>query len=59
MTRIDFNDAQAGVHSINQFALSVPNLVEEQRFLTTFGLRVEKADNSLRLRAAESDQVWT
>ena len=37
MTRIDFNDAQAGVHSINQFALSVPNLVEEQRFLTTFG----------------------
>lgn len=26
MTRIDFNDAQAGVHSIHQFALTVPDL---------------------------------
>ena len=58
MTRIDFIDAQAGVHSIHQFALSVPDLAEEQRFLTAFGLRIDKADNSLRLRASESDHVW-
>ena len=58
MTRIDFTDAEAGVHSIHQFALSVPDLAEEARFLGTFGLRVQRDDTMLRLRAADSDHVW-
>lgn len=58
MTRIDFVDAQAGIHSIHQFALSVPDLAEEERFLTHFGLRVETTGDSLQVRASASDHVW-
>jgi catechol 2,3-dioxygenase-like lactoylglutathione lyase family enzyme len=33
MVRIDFPDAEVGVHSIFQFGLAVPDLAEEERFL--------------------------
>ena len=59
MTRIDFVDAQAGVHSIHQFALTVPDLAEEERFLSTFGLRVQNDGHSLRVRTFQDDHVWT
>lgn len=58
MPRIDFTDAQAGIHSINQFALAVPDLDEEERFLRTFGLRVSRQGGTLQLRASASDHVW-
>ena len=35
MAKIDFPNAAAGVHSIFQFGLAVPDLAEQQRFLST------------------------
>lgn len=59
MSRIDFTDARVGIHSIQQFALAVPDLWEEERFLKAFGLRVTRAaGESLELRASESEHVW-
>ena len=58
MTKIDFPDAKAGIHSIDHFALTVPDLNEAERFLSAFGLRVERGNNLLRLRTTDSDHVW-
>jgi catechol 2,3-dioxygenase-like lactoylglutathione lyase family enzyme len=58
MTRIDFEESKAGIHSISHFALNVPDLAEAERFLTTFGLRVERGDHLLKLRASGSDHIW-
>lgn len=48
----------AGIHSISHFALSLPDLVGAEKFITAFGLRVERRDDELRLRAAANDHVW-
>lgn len=58
MSQIHFQDAQAGIHSINHFALEVPDLEKAARFATAFGLRVEHQPGQLRLRASGSDHVW-
>lgn len=58
MSQIDFSEARVGVHSINHFALAVPDLTDENRFLTAFGLRVEPLNGQLLLRAAETEHVW-
>jgi len=58
MSKIDFQDAAAGVHSIDHFALSVPELPEEEKFLLAFGLRVENQGHRLLVRASASDHVW-
>jgi catechol 2,3-dioxygenase-like lactoylglutathione lyase family enzyme len=58
MSRIDFAETRAGVHSIDHFALAVPGLNEEERFLTAFGLRVDAQQGQLHLRAADGDHVW-
>jgi catechol 2,3-dioxygenase-like lactoylglutathione lyase family enzyme len=58
MSRIDFEESKAGIHSISHFALNVPDLAEAERFLTTFGLRVERGDHLLKLRASGSDHIW-
>jgi catechol 2,3-dioxygenase-like lactoylglutathione lyase family enzyme len=48
----------AGVHSIDHFALEVPQLEEAKEFLTAFGFQVEENKSQLLLRAAGSDHVW-
>jgi len=40
-----------GVHSLDHFSFSVPDLKEAQRFYTTFGLTVEEDSNRLHLQA--------
>lgn len=58
MSRIDFLEAALGVHSIDHFALVVPDLVEEAKFLTAFGLEVETQADRLLLRTLGDAQVW-
>ena len=58
MAKIDFADAEAGIHSINQFALAAPDLDEEARFLDAFGLEVERKPDRLEIRTAGNDHVW-
>jgi catechol 2,3-dioxygenase-like lactoylglutathione lyase family enzyme len=48
----------AGIHSIDHFALAVPDLYEAGAFIEAFGLRVERCDRELRLRATAADHVW-
>ncbi len=50
--------ALAGVHSIDHFALNLPDLAGAERFISTVGISVERIDEELRLRAAGSDHVW-
>ena len=50
--------AKAGVHSINHFGLAVPDLEEAKKFLLAFGLRVQDAENTLLVRASDSEHVW-
>jgi catechol 2,3-dioxygenase-like lactoylglutathione lyase family enzyme len=58
MSKIDFAEAALGVHSIDHFALEVPDLQAEEKFLTAFGLRVESAGDRLVLRTTDNDHVW-
>ena len=58
MSKTNFTEAAVGVHSIDHFALSVPDIQEEEHFLNAFGLGVERKPDRLLLRAAGSDQVW-
>lgn len=58
MTRIDFPDAEAGIHSINQFALAVPDLDEQEQFLKAFGLDVVRRADVLEICTQGSDHVW-
>ncbi|MDQ3060019.1 MAG: VOC family protein [Pseudomonadota bacterium] len=58
MSKIDFVDAKAGVHSIDHFALAVPDLQEQARFLEALGLRVERQSERLLLRTGDSDHIW-
>jgi len=50
--------AAVGVHSIDHFALVVPDIAEAARFCESFGLNVEHEADALSLRAAGSDHVW-
>lgn len=58
MSRTDFTDASAGIHSINHFALSMPNLPTSAEFLRTFGLRVQETPDQLHVRTDFDDHVW-
>jgi catechol 2,3-dioxygenase-like lactoylglutathione lyase family enzyme len=58
MSKIDFTEAALGVHSIDHFTLVVPDLVDEAKFLTAFGLEVETQADQLLLRTAGSNHVW-
>lgn len=49
---------RAGVHSIDHFALSVPDLGKAAHFYTSFGLDVEVKPDVLLLRTAGSQHVW-
>lgn len=48
-----------GVHSINHFALEVPDLQVAKHFFDGFGLDVTETGTSLELRTAGNAHVWT
>ena len=58
MSKIDFETSPVGVHSIDHFALIVPDLHEEEKFLTAFGLTVEATDDRLLLRTGDDPHIW-
>jgi catechol 2,3-dioxygenase len=47
-----------GVHSLDHFALQVPDLAPAERFYANFGLDVRLDGNALALRAFGQDQRW-
>jgi len=47
-----------GVHSIDHFALEVPDLALAKKFFDTFGLRVEERPDGLHLYASASPHRW-
>lgn len=47
------NGSGAAVHSIDHFALNVPDLAEARHFFSAFGLEVGEADDSLDIRAGD------
>lgn len=49
---------QAGVHSIDHFALQVPDLAVGRRFFESFGLRVDDEAGGLALRASAGEHCW-
>ena len=49
---------RAGVHSIDHFALEVPDLEAARAFFTAFGLRVTGGTDGLELRTAAGDHRW-
>ena len=49
---------RAGVHSIDHFALEVPELNAAQAFFDAFGLRVTTGSAGLDLYASGSDHRW-
>jgi catechol 2,3-dioxygenase-like lactoylglutathione lyase family enzyme len=50
--------ARYGIHSIDHFALEVPELPQARRFLDAFGLRLEDVDGAINVRAAGSAHCW-
>ena len=51
-------DNRPGVHSIDHFAIEVPDLDAGRRFFDRFGLRVEDKTDSLHLYGSGSDHRW-
>jgi catechol 2,3-dioxygenase-like lactoylglutathione lyase family enzyme len=47
-----------GVHSLDRFVFSVPDIEIAERFYRAFGLDVQRAGRRLDLRAAESTHCW-
>jgi catechol 2,3-dioxygenase-like lactoylglutathione lyase family enzyme len=47
-----------GVHSLDHFCLTVPDLEEGRRFYTAFGLDVRERDGTLGLFTDGSDHCW-
>src|SRR6516165_9487992 len=47
-----------GVHSLDHFALQVPDLAAAERFYTSFGLDVCLDGNALVLQTFGQDQRW-
>ena len=51
-------DNRPGVHSIDHFAIEVPDLDAGGRFFDCFGLRVENKSDGLHLYGSDSDHRW-
>jgi catechol 2,3-dioxygenase-like lactoylglutathione lyase family enzyme len=52
------DEAGIGVHSVDQFVLSVPDLKRAQHFYTSFGLDVKESGDKLLLKTFGQDQCW-
>jgi catechol 2,3-dioxygenase-like lactoylglutathione lyase family enzyme len=51
-------EAGFGIHSIDHFALEVPDLSQAKHFFDTFGLTVRQAKDELELQASGSSHRW-
>jgi catechol 2,3-dioxygenase len=51
-------DGALGVHSLDHFTLTVPDLKAAQRFYSDFGLDVQDDGNALALKTFGNDQRW-
>lgn len=60
MTQASMKQAErpCAVHSIDHFALAVPDLGQAAHFFDAFGLALEQQTDRLLLRAADSEHVW-
>lgn len=47
-----------GIHSIDHFALAVPDLQEAERFIAAFGLSIRDAHDELELRVEGNEHLW-
>jgi predicted enzyme related to lactoylglutathione lyase len=52
------NRSGVGVHSLDHFVLTVPDLVPAQRFYSDFGLDVQATAGVLALKTFGHDQRW-
>ena len=52
------NQGKFGVHSIDHFALNIPDLTVGKHFFDTFGLRVVEKPEGLELYASDNDHRW-
>ncbi len=52
------DETAVGVHSLDHFVLSVPDLEPAQRFYSDFGLDTEERGNALALKTYGRDQRW-
>ena len=52
-TRVEPAPMTPAIHSLDHFALAVPDLDAAEKFYSTFGLRVENVAGGLRLNAAQ------
>jgi len=52
------DETSVGVHSLDHFALTVPDLAPAQRFYSDFGLDTEARGDALALKTFGSDQRW-
>jgi catechol 2,3-dioxygenase-like lactoylglutathione lyase family enzyme len=57
-TRPEQAQGAGGVHSLDHFALSVPDLEAARAFYRAFGLDVHDSGGGLELRAFGQDHVW-
>src|SRR6218665_2873635 len=51
-------EGHLGVHSLNHFVISVPDLHEAERFHTAFGLEVENGSEGYAVRTEGHDTDW-
>lgn len=58
MSLTNYPRPACSIHSIDHFALTVPDLELAHRFFDAFGLHVERSSPGLLLRTAHSDHVW-
>ena len=52
------HEGEVGVHSLDHFVLTVPDLKIAERFYSDFGLDVRNVHNGIELRTFGSDQCW-
>ena len=58
MSIMNYARPERSIHSIDHFALMVPDLDVAHRFFDAFGLLVERSGQGLLLRTAHSPHVW-
>lgn len=58
MSAAPTGDRRVGIHSLDHFALEVPDLDAATHFFTHFGLDVARHDDCLRLRTFGNPHVW-
>lgn len=58
MKNNEFEWSKAGIHSINSFALFVPDLCEANKFIDAFGLHTVRNGNELLIRTHGDEHIW-